>query len=59
MVMLGVTFAVITLAWLSLYAVVVARLGDVLRRPRVRRALDAVTGSVLALLGIRVALDAG
>ena len=51
---LGVLFAVLTLAWLVLYAVAVARAGDLLRRGRVRRALDAVTGTVLVAFGIRL-----
>ena len=38
---LGLLFCTLTLVWLSAYAVVVARAGDVLRRPRIRRALDA------------------
>jgi threonine/homoserine/homoserine lactone efflux protein len=44
------------LAWLSVYATVVARAGDVLRRPAVRRALDRATGVVLIGLGVRLAL---
>ena len=36
-----------TFAWLVLYAAVVDRAGTVLRRPRVRRVLDAATGAVL------------
>jgi threonine/homoserine/homoserine lactone efflux protein len=48
--------AVTSLAWLSVYAAVVPRAGDVLRRPPVRRALDRVTGVVLIGLGVRLAL---
>ena len=48
--------AVASLAWLSVYATVVPRAGDVLRRPRVRRALDRATGAVLIGLGVRLAL---
>jgi threonine/homoserine/homoserine lactone efflux protein len=47
-----------TLAWLSAYAVAVARAGDLLRRPRVRRALEAATGAALFALGLRLAADA-
>lgn len=54
---LGLLFCVTTLLWLSGYALVVARLGDILRRSRVRRALDAVTGAVLVAFGARLALD--
>ena len=54
---LGLLFCVTTLLWLSGYALVVARLGDVLRRSRVRRALDAITGTVLVAFGARLALD--
>ena len=46
----------LTLVWLSGYAWAVARAGHVLRRPRVRRALDAVTGAVLAGFGARLVL---
>jgi threonine/homoserine/homoserine lactone efflux protein len=47
--------AATSLAWLSVYATVVPRAGDVLRRPPVRRALDRVTGVVLIGLGVRLA----
>jgi threonine/homoserine/homoserine lactone efflux protein len=54
MLPLGLCFAALTLAWLSAYACAVAKAAAVLQRPRIRRALDAVTGSVLVLLGFRV-----
>src|SRR5919197_1048539 len=38
---LGLLFCLLTFAWLALYAAVVARAGDVLRRPPVRRMMDA------------------
>jgi threonine/homoserine/homoserine lactone efflux protein len=47
--------AVTSLAWLSVYATLVPRAGDVLRRPPVRRTLDRVTGVVLIGLGVRLA----
>jgi threonine/homoserine/homoserine lactone efflux protein len=55
LLVLGVIFSFMTLGWLSAYALVVARAGDVLRRSRVRRVLDAITGAVLVALGVRVA----
>ena len=55
MLALGLVFCTMTLAWLSAYSVAVDRAGDVLRRPAVRRALDAVTGTVLVALGLRLA----
>ena len=55
LLLLGLVFCSLTLAWLSAYAVAVARAGDFLRRPRIRRAIEAVTGTVLVALGIRVA----
>jgi threonine/homoserine/homoserine lactone efflux protein len=54
---LGLLFCCLTLTWLAVYAVVVARAGDVLRRPAIRRAIDAVTGVVLVALGLRLASD--
>lgn len=52
---LGLLFCVLTMAWLSAYAAALARASDVLRRPRVRRAMDAVTGTALVALGLRLA----
>ena len=49
--------ATASLAWLSVYATLVPRAGDVLRRPPVRRALDRATGAVLIGLGVRLALS--
>ena len=53
----GLLFCVMTFAWLCVYSVVVARAGAALRRPRIRRALDAVMGAVLVALGVRVAAE--
>ena len=52
---LGLIFCVMTLSWLTVYAFVVARAGDVLRRARVRRVVEGLTGTVLVAFGIRVA----
>jgi threonine/homoserine/homoserine lactone efflux protein len=52
---LGLLFCALTMAWLSAYAAALARAGDVMRRPRVRRALDAFCGTALVALGIRLA----
>jgi threonine/homoserine/homoserine lactone efflux protein len=51
----GLLFCAMTFVWLFAYATVVARAGDVLRRPRVRRTIDAVTGTALVALGVRLA----
>ena len=54
---LGLVFCIMTLLWLMLYAGVVARLGEVLHRPAIRRALEGLTGVVLVGLGIRLASE--
>jgi threonine/homoserine/homoserine lactone efflux protein len=54
---LGLLFCSLTLAWLSAYSFAIARAGDLLRRPRVRRSLDAFTGTCLVAFGIRLAAD--
>jgi threonine/homoserine/homoserine lactone efflux protein len=53
----GLVFCSLTLAWLSGYAFAVAKAGDVLRRARVRRLLDCLTGGVLVALGLRLASE--
>ncbi len=54
---LGLLFCSLTSAWLSAYSFAVARAGDLLRRPRIRRPLDALTGTLLVASGIRLAAD--
>lgn len=39
------------------FALVVSRAGDLLRRPRVKIALDRLTGCVLVGLGVRLAIE--
>ena len=54
---LGLIFSAFTLTWLAAYAFVVARAGEALRRPAVRRVFDAVVGAVFVALGVRLATD--
>lgn len=53
---LGLLFCSMTLGWLTLYAIAVARVRQLLAGP-VRRAVDAITGFVLVLFGIRLAAE--
>lgn len=57
LLLLGLVFCCLTLSWLTGYAVAVARAGDVLRRPKVRRALDGIFGTVLVTFGLRLATE--
>jgi threonine/homoserine/homoserine lactone efflux protein len=54
---LGLLFVGMTLVWLAGYALVAAGAGDVLRRPRVRRVVDAITGVALIGFGLRLATE--
>jgi threonine/homoserine/homoserine lactone efflux protein len=54
---LGGIFVALTAAWLCAYAIAAARASGVLQRPRVRRALDRLTGVVLIALGLRLATE--
>ncbi len=56
-VFLGMIFSAMTLTWLAGYALAVARAGDFLSRPRIRRALEAATGAALIALGLRLAAE--
>ena len=55
LVLLGLVFAALTLAWLAMYAWLVAAAGAALRSGGVRRALDGVAGVTLLGLGVKVA----
>jgi threonine/homoserine/homoserine lactone efflux protein len=57
LLLLGLVFCSLTFIWLSAYAIVVARAGDLLRRPRIRRTMEALTGAVLVALGLRLATE--
>jgi threonine/homoserine/homoserine lactone efflux protein len=54
---LGLIFCSLALIWLTSYASLVSRAGDLLRRPRVRRAIEGCTGLVLVGLGLRLATE--
>jgi RhtB (resistance to homoserine/threonine) family protein len=54
---LGAIFVTMTAVWLVLYCLVAARAAQTLQRPRVRAALDRVTGIVLIALGLRLAAE--
>jgi RhtB (resistance to homoserine/threonine) family protein len=54
---LGGLFVAMTLVWLGGYALLAARASAVLTRPRVKAALDRLTGAVLVGLGLRLALE--
>ena len=55
LLLLGLVFCALTLVWLTCYAFAVAKAGDVMRRPRIRRAIEGLTGAVLLALGLRLA----
>ena len=54
---LGLAFCLMTLVWIVGYGVFVAKAGDVLRRPRIRRAIEGLTGVVLIAFGLRLATE--
>jgi len=57
LMVLGLAFSCMTLAWLAAYAFAVAKAGDLLRRSGIRRAIEGVTGAVLIGFGLRLASE--
>jgi threonine/homoserine/homoserine lactone efflux protein len=57
MLAFGLLFCVLTWLWLALYTLALERLGAALRRPRVRRTIEATTGTLLVALGLRLAVE--
>jgi threonine/homoserine/homoserine lactone efflux protein len=55
--LLGGLFVLMTAVWLCSYALVAVKVSSVLTRPRVKAALDGLTGLVLVGLGVRLALE--
>ena len=57
LLLLGAIFNAIGIVWLTVYALAAARGRAALRRPRVRAALDYISGVVLVGLGVRLAFE--
>lgn len=57
LMLLGLLFSAMTLAWLSLYAAIVASAGDTYRRSKIRRTLENLMGVTLVGMGVRVACE--
>lgn len=55
--MLGLLFSAMTLLWLVLYALAIARIGNVLRRPSIRRTVEGIAGAALVGLGLKLASE--
>lgn len=55
-IVLGVVFALLTLAWLCGYACAIVHFRPALAKPRVRRTFDLVTSAALVIFGCRLAL---
>lgn len=54
---LGAVFVLMTLLWLLAYSLIASRAAKTLLRPRVKAAMDRVTGIVLIALGLRLATE--
>jgi RhtB (resistance to homoserine/threonine) family protein len=54
---LGAMFNLLGVVWLVAFALFVSRAGELLRRPRVKAALDRLTGCVLVGFGVRLATE--
>jgi len=57
LLVLGLLFCLLTLGWLAAYAFAVAKASAVFRRSRIRRSLQALTGTVLVAFGLRLAAE--
>jgi threonine/homoserine/homoserine lactone efflux protein len=55
LLVLGLTFCLLTLRWLTLYSLVVAKLGSLIRRRRVTQSIEVVTSMTLVVFGLRLA----
>jgi len=58
LVLLGIVFSILTFVWLAAYATVLSTADRLLRASRLHRPVEAVSGTVLIGLGVKVAADA-
>ncbi|HZU03125.1 MAG TPA: LysE family translocator, partial [Ktedonobacteraceae bacterium] len=56
-ILLATLFALIVTTWLAVYVLILAKAGEIFRRPSVRRVMERITGVVLVGLDIRLALE--
>ena len=56
-VILGLAFELLTVAWLVTYGLGVARIGEAMRAPAIRRLLERLSRTVLVALGLKIAVD--
>ena len=56
-ILLAALFALIVTIWLAIYVLILAKAGEIFRRPAVRRTMERITAVVLVGLGIRLALE--
>lgn len=54
---LSSTAAVVSLVWFTLLATMVSAMRRLLTGPKVRRAIDAVTGGLMVAIGVRIAVQ--
>lgn len=54
---LSATAAVVSLVWFTLLATMVSAMRRLLTGPKVRRAIDAVTGGLMVAIGVRIAVQ--
>lgn len=59
LVLLGLVFALLTVVWLTLYAIALSAAGSLWRNSRLGRAFEGLTGTVLVVLGLRLATEQG
>ena len=57
LVLLGLVFTAMTVAWLTLYAVVIASAGEAFRRSRLRLMIEGIMGATLIGFGVRIAYE--
>jgi RhtB (resistance to homoserine/threonine) family protein len=55
--LLAAVFICMGLVWLTSYALLVAKVGELVKRSVVRRVVNAVSGAVLTALGVRLAFE--
>jgi threonine/homoserine/homoserine lactone efflux protein len=54
---LGITYTILTAVWFLLYVSLINRISAFMKRPKTKKIIEGITGTILIGFGIKLALE--